>query len=180
MPPRTVGRIQTRAAFGQLQRSRARASCGPVRATFVPADPECSKVYIPRWDTQLGSTVAMPWSAIRCAAACASPPGPSPPPCPGARTLRVEPAAARCEPAEFVTDRRSEALQRAPELGAGTHHERRRSGAEPGRPGRRPQVLRAYQAAASGRISPCRFYPSCSQLRHRGLHRARVLARARP
>jgi putative membrane protein insertion efficiency factor len=23
-------------------------------------------------------------------------------------------------------------------------------------------VLRAYQAAASGRVSPCRFYPSCS------------------
>jgi uncharacterized protein len=23
-------------------------------------------------------------------------------------------------------------------------------------------MLRAYQAAASGRISPCRFYPSCS------------------
>jgi putative membrane protein insertion efficiency factor len=24
------------------------------------------------------------------------------------------------------------------------------------------RVLRAYQGAASGRISPCRFYPSCS------------------
>jgi putative membrane protein insertion efficiency factor len=24
------------------------------------------------------------------------------------------------------------------------------------------RVLEAYQAAASGRISPCRFYPSCS------------------
>jgi putative membrane protein insertion efficiency factor len=23
-------------------------------------------------------------------------------------------------------------------------------------------LLRAYQAAASGRVSPCRFYPSCS------------------
>jgi putative membrane protein insertion efficiency factor len=23
-------------------------------------------------------------------------------------------------------------------------------------------VLRAYQAASSGRVSPCRFYPSCS------------------
>jgi ribonuclease P protein component len=37
VPARTVGRIQTRTAFGQLQRSRARASSGPVRATFVPA-----------------------------------------------------------------------------------------------------------------------------------------------
>jgi uncharacterized protein len=25
------------------------------------------------------------------------------------------------------------------------------------------RVLEGYQAAASGRISPCRFYPSCSQ-----------------
>jgi ribonuclease P protein component len=32
VPARTVGRIQTSAAFGQLQRSRARASSGPVRA----------------------------------------------------------------------------------------------------------------------------------------------------
>jgi ribonuclease P protein component len=39
VPARTVGRIRTRAAFAQLQRSRARASQGPVRATFVPADP---------------------------------------------------------------------------------------------------------------------------------------------
>lgn len=38
MPARTVGRIQTRTAFAQLQRSRARASFGPVRASFVPAD----------------------------------------------------------------------------------------------------------------------------------------------
>ena len=25
------------------------------------------------------------------------------------------------------------------------------------------RVIEGYQAAASGRISPCRFYPSCSQ-----------------
>jgi putative membrane protein insertion efficiency factor len=25
------------------------------------------------------------------------------------------------------------------------------------------RIIEAYQAAASGRISPCRFYPSCSQ-----------------
>jgi uncharacterized protein len=25
------------------------------------------------------------------------------------------------------------------------------------------RVIEAYQAAASGRVSPCRFYPSCSQ-----------------
>jgi len=36
MPARTVGRIQTRAAFGALRRSKCRASSGPVRAVFVP------------------------------------------------------------------------------------------------------------------------------------------------
>jgi ribonuclease P protein component len=39
MPARTVGRIRTRAAFRQLQRGGARGSSGPVRATFVPAEP---------------------------------------------------------------------------------------------------------------------------------------------
>jgi ribonuclease P protein component len=39
VPARTVGRIQTRTAFSQLQRSRSRASSGPVRATFVPVEP---------------------------------------------------------------------------------------------------------------------------------------------
>jgi ribonuclease P protein component len=37
MSPRTVGRITTRAAFADLQRSRLRASSGPVRAVFAPA-----------------------------------------------------------------------------------------------------------------------------------------------
>jgi ribonuclease P protein component len=37
VPARKVGRIQTRTTFGQLQRSRAKANCGPVRASFVPA-----------------------------------------------------------------------------------------------------------------------------------------------
>ena len=38
MPARTVGRITRRAAFAELQRSRARGSSGPVRVTFVPAE----------------------------------------------------------------------------------------------------------------------------------------------
>ena len=38
MPARTVGRITSRAAFAELQRSRARGASGPVRATFVPAE----------------------------------------------------------------------------------------------------------------------------------------------
>ena len=38
MPARTVGRITSRAAFAELQRSRARGSSGPVRALFALAD----------------------------------------------------------------------------------------------------------------------------------------------
>jgi ribonuclease P protein component len=37
VPARTVGRITRRAAFAELQRSRARGASGPVRVTFVPA-----------------------------------------------------------------------------------------------------------------------------------------------
>ena len=32
-------------------------------------------------------------------------------------------------------------------------------------------LLSAYQAAASGRISPCRFYPSCSEYAHGAIER---------
>jgi ribonuclease P protein component len=45
VPARTIGRIQTRAAFGQLQRTRSRASSGPVRASFVPVAPGVSGLY---------------------------------------------------------------------------------------------------------------------------------------
>ena len=38
MPQRTFGRLTSRSAFAELQRSRARASSGPVRASFVPAE----------------------------------------------------------------------------------------------------------------------------------------------
>ena len=38
MPKRTSGRLTSRSAFAELQRSRARASSGPVRASFVPAE----------------------------------------------------------------------------------------------------------------------------------------------
>ena len=38
MPAKTVGRITSRAAFAELQRSRARGACGPVRASFVPVE----------------------------------------------------------------------------------------------------------------------------------------------
>jgi ribonuclease P protein component len=45
VPARTIGRIQTRTAFGQLQRSRARASSGPVRASFVPVASGATGIY---------------------------------------------------------------------------------------------------------------------------------------
>jgi ribonuclease P protein component len=45
VPARTVGRITRRAAFAELQRSRARGASGPVRATFVPAETGDPGVY---------------------------------------------------------------------------------------------------------------------------------------
>jgi ribonuclease P protein component len=45
VPARTVGRITRRAAFAELQRSRARGASGPVRVTFVPAPVGDSAVY---------------------------------------------------------------------------------------------------------------------------------------
>ena len=45
MPARTVGRITSRAAFAELQRSRARGSCGPVKALFVPAEEGVAGVF---------------------------------------------------------------------------------------------------------------------------------------
>ena len=41
-------------------------------------------------------------------------------------------------------------------------------------------LLTAYQGAASGRISPCRFYPSCSNYAVEAFTRPRLLARAGP
>ena len=38
MASRTLGRITSRSTFAQLQRTRARGACGPVRATFAPVD----------------------------------------------------------------------------------------------------------------------------------------------
>ncbi len=45
MPARTVGRITSRAAFAELQRSRIRGACGPVRATFVPVEHDAPGVF---------------------------------------------------------------------------------------------------------------------------------------
>ena len=45
MPARTVGRITSRAAFAELQRSRARGSSGPVQALFSPATDEAGGLF---------------------------------------------------------------------------------------------------------------------------------------
>ena len=45
MPVRTVGRLTTRTAFSSLQRARARASAGPVRVAFVPAEPDAPGLF---------------------------------------------------------------------------------------------------------------------------------------
>jgi ribonuclease P protein component len=45
MPARTVGRITSRSAFAELQRSRARGACGPVKALFVPAEEGVAGVF---------------------------------------------------------------------------------------------------------------------------------------
>lgn len=45
MPAKTVGRITSRAAFAEVQRSRTRGASGPVRAVFVPADETATGVF---------------------------------------------------------------------------------------------------------------------------------------
>ena len=55
----------------------------------------------------------------------------------------------------------------------------------PARPGAPARVvmglIRAYQVARTGRVSPCRFTPTCSQYARRGGGlAARRLARCRP
>jgi ribonuclease P protein component len=45
VPVRTVGRITSRAAFAELQRSKARGASGPVTVTFVPVQDGASGVF---------------------------------------------------------------------------------------------------------------------------------------
>jgi ribonuclease P protein component len=112
VPARKVGRIQTRAAFRQLQRSRARASCGPVRAIFVPAAPESPGVY-PQVGYAIGKHCgnAVVRNSLRRrmreSARAVAPTLPR-----GTYLLRVEPAAANVRPDVFMADVQR-ALQRA-------------------------------------------------------------------
>jgi ribonuclease P protein component len=112
VPVRTVGRIQSRAAFGQLQRSRLRASCGPVRASFVAVAPGVPGVF-PQVGyaigTQCGNAVVRN-TLRRRARATARAVAPELPR--GTYLLRFEPAAAQSPPAE-LTRCVGQALQRA-------------------------------------------------------------------
>ncbi len=101
MPVRTVGRIQTRAGFGQLQRSRARASCGPVRATFVAVDPGLPGVF-PQVGYAIGKQCgnAVVRNTLRRRAR-AEARAVAPQLRRGAYLLRLEPAAVTTDPAEL-------------------------------------------------------------------------------
>ena len=112
MPPRSIGRVRTRAAFTQLQRSRARASCGPVKASFVPAAPAEDGIY-PQVGYAIGKRCgnAVVRNRLRrrmresARAVAATLPR-------GAYLLRLEPGAARSEAAELAAQVQR-ALQRA-------------------------------------------------------------------
>jgi ribonuclease P protein component len=112
VPSRTLGRIQTRAAFAQLQRSRQRASCGPVRATFVAVDPTSDGIY-PQVGYAIGKkcgNAVVRNTLRRRARESARSLAPTLPP--GRYLLRIEPSAAASGPAEFSRCV-GQALQRA-------------------------------------------------------------------
>jgi len=112
VPARTIGRITSRAAFAKLQRSRARASSGPVRALFVPAQDSATGVF-PQVGYAIGRRCggAVVRNALRRRAReVARSEAPSLPR--GSYLVRVEPGATALGPAEFRADV-ARALRRA-------------------------------------------------------------------
>jgi ribonuclease P protein component len=104
VPARTVGRIISRAAFANLQRSRARASSGPVRALFVPAEESEIGVF-PQVGYAIGRQcggAVVRNSLRRRAREVARAEAPSL--ARGSYLVRVEPAATALAPAEFRAD----------------------------------------------------------------------------
>jgi ribonuclease P protein component len=104
VPARTVGRITRRAAFAELQRSRARGASGPVRVTFVPAeagDPGLSPQVAYAIGRHCGNAVKRN-SLRRRAREVVRAEAPDLPR--GAYLLRLEPAAATADPAAFRRD----------------------------------------------------------------------------
>ena len=177
MPARTVGRITSRAAFAELQRSRARGASGPVRVTFVPADDRHPGVF-PQVATQLGAVAAVPSCGTRCAAGPARSCGPRRRRCPGAPiwcgSTRPRPRRTPDAP-----PRRGAGHWRRP-AGAGCPHERRHRGpAEPPGPGGRRPRHRLPGRRVRPHL-PLSLLPQLLHLRRRGLHRPRLLARPGP
>ncbi len=114
MPAPTVGRITSRAAFAEVQRSRARGASGPVRAVFAPADATAPGLF-----PQVGYAIGRPCgSAVvrnrlrRRARAVVREHASSLPR--GAFMVRLDPGAASLSAAEFRSDL-ARALHRAGE-----------------------------------------------------------------
>lgn len=104
MPARTVGRITRRAAFAELQRSRARGASGPVRVTFVPAEAGDSDMF-PQVAYAIGrhcGNAVVRNSLRRRAREVVRDEAPGL--ARGAYLLRLEPAAATEDPAAFRRD----------------------------------------------------------------------------
>jgi len=129
----------------------------PVRALFVPA-PETVRAYSAGGIRNLAGSAEGPSSGILSVAAPAKWCGRKRRPCPGTYLVRLGPAAARwLQPSSGPTC--------PSRCGGGTGGGDGMNGTDGrlSRPARLAVVLvTAYQGAASGRISPCRFYPSCS------------------
>ena len=104
MPARTVGRITSRAAFAELQRSRSRGASGPVRASFVPATENEAGVF-PQVGYAIGRNcggAVVRNSLRRRAREVARSESPTLPR--GTYLLRLEPRAAALEPSELRAD----------------------------------------------------------------------------
>ena len=104
MPARMVGRITSRAAFAELQRSRARGSSGPVRALFVPAEDGAPGVF-PQVGYAIGrrcgGAVRRNTLRRRAREVVRAEAGTLPR---GSYLVRIEPAAADLAPAAFRED----------------------------------------------------------------------------
>jgi len=104
VPARRVGRITSRAAFVELQRSRARGARGPVKATFVPADDSAPGVF-PQVGYAIGrrcgGAVARNSLRRRARAVVQSEADRLPR---GSYLVRLEPGAAELAPLEFRAD----------------------------------------------------------------------------
>jgi ribonuclease P protein component len=105
VPARTVGRIKSRAAFAELQRSRARGFSGPVKAAFTPAGDDETAGLFPQVSYAIGRQCG---SAVvrnrlrRRAREIARAEAPSLPR--GRFLVRLEPGSVALSAAEFRTD----------------------------------------------------------------------------